>query len=620
MATTYASGSLKIPGLGNGTNWQEMVDKLEQIEMRRMIQLGRWKNDWNRRLDGFNQLGMALAEYSSALKSINTEDKFMAKIVTSSNSAMASIQAAGTADNTTHNLKVDQLANNSYASILFNVGSKNESLYSGASMGVMTFTLGGQNRSLEVPPGTTLEGLKNIINQRFGSPAGDALGMKATIIDYGGKPMLQLYSTQTGAGTDIVITDDSFLDPVKDDPLGANGGWLYQSGQNAKVRVNGYPADDWIELKTNTLNSIPGLTINLQGVGETTLSISLDVEHIKNSIHKFVEATNAMRTVMNSLTRVDANKFTVSMDYADSQFETQKGGVLTGNYGAQLVASKMKTLIMSKPVGFSYMEKDSQGSLVGGDIFSSLAQLGIKTDDQPGSVTYGLLVYEDNIRAVLNGQGTLLTLDDAISMDPEGIAALFAAKNKATVDSSSFGLASMVEGQSKAGEYKVRYEVKADGSLDEDTIFINGKKAKYYPETNQIMLVRGEGPDNPADGILLDIYDNTPTAGQPHTGTIRIKQGMLNDLISMVDTDFLEPDRGDASSNKGIISVLQTQYKNIINNINDKIAREDERLNIWRRRMDMRYALLDATLKRYADLQTQVENQIKSLSVNSGGS
>jgi len=130
--------------------------------------------------------------------------------------------------------------------------------------------------------------------------------------------------------------------------------------------------------------------------------------------------------------------------------------------------------------------------------------------------------------------------------------------------------------------------------------------------------VRGEGPDNPADGIRLDIYNNTPTApGEKHTGSLRIKQGMLNELINMVDVDFLDPDSGDGDPVKGTIPILQSQYRTIMNNITDKIAKEDERLTLWRRRMDLRYAVLDATLKAYSNLQTQIESQIASLKTDS---
>jgi flagellar hook-associated protein 2 len=108
-----------------------------------------------------------------------------------------------------------------------------------------------------------------------------------------------------------------------------------------------------------------------------------------------------------------------------------------------------------------------------------------------------------------------------------------------------------------------------------------------------------------------------PTSGTPHTGTIRIKQGMLNDLISMIDVDFLDPDSGATDTRKGTLSVLQSQYKQVIANINEKISKEDTRITTWRSRMDLRYARLEATLQLYANLLKQVESQVASLTTSS---
>ncbi len=609
MAVSYTSGSIKVPGLGNGTDFSTMIDQLERIEMSHALQLNSWKKDWQTRLDAFDTVSKALADYSKTLKSINKEETFLAKTLTLSNEKVCTVKALGTADNATHSLDVKQLASNSYANLVFDVANKTDSINPTSSMMNFSFTLDGTAYNFDVPPNTTLEGLKNMVNQKYAKISGQSLGMKASIIEAGGKQMLQLYSTETGSNTQISIVSAGF------DPSVTSGSWTYQNGQNAMVRVNGFPADpDYREITKNTVADISGLTINLQSVGQTTITVGLDKAHIKESINKFVDATNAVRTLLYDYTRVDNNKTTVASDYADSQFDTQKGGVLTGNYGIQLVMSKMKTSILSKPMGFSYLERDANNTPISGDTFAALSHLGIKTDDVQGSATYGLLIFEDNIQYVLEGKTTLITLDDAIDMDPEGIAELFAAKNKPEVDSNNFGFASMVQGQCKGGEFDVKYEVAADGKVIDGTVFINGKAAKYYPDTNQIMLIRGEGADNDADGILLDIYNNTPTNGVPHTGKVRIKQGLLNELTNMVDVDFLDPDSGEKDKVKGTISVLQSQYKKIISNINAKIAREDERLIVWRRRMEDRFSRLETTLKTYEGLQAMVESQVNSLS------
>lgn len=627
------SGSVKIPGLGNGTDYQEMLDKLEQIEMSHAIQLDKWKQDWKTRLEAFEQVKAAMVEYSSALKEMNSIDKFMLKNVLNSNTASTSVKATGSADNGSHTIEVGQKASNSYASVVLNVEDKLKSINTTGSVQTLQFYLGPEVTTvpptvaspdpnlfeIKVPPNCTLEGLKNIINQELGSPKGDALGMKASIISMGnGKQVLQLHSTKTGENTNITLVNgsDAFWDSTGLKDSAGDAGWKRTAGKNALVRIDGWPdenatpPDNWLSLSTNLIDHIPGLTINILGEGTSVIDISLDTEAISENINTFVNATNELRILMKELTDYNASASVVESDYADSQFDTQKGGVLMGNYGMQLMMSKMKTYIFSQPQGFDYLVKDADGTVISGDLFSSLAHIGIKTDDQQGSPTYGLLVFENNIK-VVTGEGVeMITFEQALEMNAQNIGELFAADCAPTVDGYNFGYASHLPGFTKAGSYDISYEVLAGGLVDTNNVRINGELVSCTLDGNQLTITG----DHDARGLALDIYNTNPTNGTPHSSTIRLKSGFLPGLIQMIDRDFLDPDSGKDDKEKGTLSVLITQYQNIIDGINDKIAKEDERITLWRRRMDQRFANLEATLKLYAGLQEQLEAQINSMS------
>ena len=627
------SGGIKIPGLGNGTNFQEMIDQLEKIEMSHALQLNKWKQDWKTRLDAFEQVRSAMVEYSSVLKEMNSIDKFMLKNVLNSNTGVCSVTAQGSADNVSHTIEVDQKATNSSASIVLGVNDKLQSINTTGSMQKLTFQLGPNppvnEVEVDIPPNCTLEGLKNIINQNFGSPKPGDLGMKASVISMGnGKMMLQLHSTSTGAGTSInLVSGDAFwgssgmnLNPDIGTPLA----WKNTDGVDAKVRIDGWPdagatpPDDWLYLSNNVIDHIPGLTINILGQGTSVIDVSLDTEAVSENINKFVDATNQLRILMKELTDYNDSAMTVDSDYADSQFDTQKGGVLMGNYGMQLMMSKMKSFIFSKPTGFEYLAKDANGVVLSGDLFSSLAHIGIKTDDQQGSPTYGLLVFENNIK-VMTGNGVeMITFEKALEMHAQGIGELFAADCAPSVDGYDFGYFSHLPGFTQAGSYEISYEVDGSGVVDHTTVLINGVQVDCTFDSSNQLTVTG---DHPAKGLVLDIYNTTPTDPMDpdpdvrrHTSAVRLKSGFLPGLINMLDSDFLDPDSGDKDTRKGTLSVLITQYQNIIQGINDKIAKEDERLTIWRRRMDQRFANLEATLKLYAGLQAQLESQINAMS------
>lgn len=621
--TQLTSGSITIPGLGNGTNFSEMIDQLEQIEMQRALKLNSWKTDWQTRLDAFKQVREAMTTYSTALKAMNSIDKFLTKTVLNSSAGVCSVTATGSADNASYTIQVKQKATNSYASVVLNVANNLTSINTTGTTQTLEFNLGGESKTVTVPPNCTLEGLKNIINNELGSSTGGALGMRATIIDLGnGQQMLQLYSTQTGEGTDIsLVSGGDFWNSDPGNMGIMDGAWMVTAGQSALVRINGWPSGDddlessWLKLATNTMSHIPGLSITITGEGTTVLDVSLDTEAIKEKIQDFVDATNELRTLLKQLTDYNATASTVDSDYAESQFETQKGGVLMGNYGMQMMMSKMKSYIVSKPEGFDYLEKDPvTGEVISGDLFSSLAQIGIKTDDDQGSPTYGLLVFEDNIKVITGDGVEMITLERALEMDAQGIAQLFAADCEPTVEGYNVGFFSHLPGTTQAGNYTVSYEVDASGNVFNATV--NGQACNWDSETNQITVV-GDGP---AKGLALDIYNNNPTGGTPHTDTIRLKSGFIPGLISMIDNDFLDPDSGAQDTKKGTLSVLISQYQAIIDGINDKIAREDERLIRWRARMEQRFANLEATLSYYSNLESQLESQINALSKNTSSS
>jgi flagellar hook-associated protein 2 len=273
------------------------------------------------------------------------------------------------------------------------------------------------------------------------------------------------------------------------------------------------------------------------------------------------------------------------------------GSVLTGNYGVQLLTSMFKSGIMDKAEGFDYLEIQPDGSFTG-DLFSSLAQIGIKTDTVQGSSTFGLLIFETN--------DELITFDKALSMSPDGVSELFTAKLKGYSDSGDFLVYDTMSGFTKAGEYQVHYEVDGSGNIINATI--NGAPAKME---DGLLYINDNS--NPAAGMRLLI--NNMTAGT-HDGTVRVKDGKLTSLIDLVDDAFLKTYNPDPLAEKGILSILEKQYGEIIKNIDEKIAKEDERIIVWERRMKERFSRLDATLKTYDSLLAQIESQIEQLPSN----
>ncbi|MDL2316973.1 flagellar filament capping protein FliD [Desulfovibrio sp. OttesenSCG-928-A18] len=810
----YASGSIRFDGLGSDTNFSEMITKLSQIEMRQANQLIRWRNDWQIRLDAFKELRGELMNLQTAITGLNTMTKFMEKPATSSKDTVAVATAEADCSNQTYNVEVDELAYTYIWSKETGLHNKTDTICNGPDAGTFSYSYKGKTRTISVPVGTTVDGLKTLINKDSKN-----LGVRAQLLQRPDGISFQLQGKDTGKGSTLVIRDttglegisvtlgdykyaddaenrmellngfdadtdellsssatqnESFIYLVDDqrytvsitpgmtigelrdkinethpglarlesklqpkaapsdpdvyklnfilekadttyaftnnaeldtllteefnsdgdfvNPTGAasdkvfsvtvtpsdgstpytksvtatpgttlravanglqqqlgdtaevkivkvssqpdkfqlqitdkpkvhrvhveNGScdrlsyemptdptWNIRPGQDARLRVDGYPADpEWLYMPSNNIKSgeiVDGLNLNLRGKGETAITVSTDTAKIKENIQTFVDAYNSFVTVLKKLTDYDEDKEVLDPEYAESQFEMQKGAVLTGNYGVQTVASKLKQAMSGRAPGFSPVLYDSTGGYISGDIFSTLSQIGITHCVDQGNSDYGKLL----INQVPGYKGSK-ALDECLKEDPEAVARLFAAKDFGVSNSSYFSYNSHISSVTKAGTYQVSYSVDSSGKVVNATI--NGKEAKYDEQSRQLGLYL---KDDPANGIVVDVSALQP--GQTYTGEVSIQNGKVNEVLSM-----LEGSEGMLGTN-GTLRTLEKNYQEIIEGIEAKIKKEDERLIKWKRTMTMKFSRLETVLGNYNNLSEAVKSQVSQLNTNS---
>lgn len=358
--------------------------------------------------------------------------------------------------------------------------------------------------------------------------------------------------------------------------------WQTQQATDAEFRVNGWPATGWLKSTSNTVsNVIEGLNISLKDVGTTQLTVATDIEKIKEKITAFVDGMNAVRSKITEQTKVDSNKATISADKSASLFQAQKGSILTGNYGVQLISSRLKTAIADKSTGFEYQYKD--GNINRGDIYSSLAQIGILTNAEEGNPNYGLLTIDQE------------KLDAALKNNPTAVAELFAADGIGVSDSPDFSYQSKVNGVTKAGIYDVSYEVDASGKIV--NAVIDGRPAKVDDASHTLTSMDGN-----SRGLLLQVDNLAPGS---YSSRVRIKQGKAADIDGML-TDML--------GKNGTLAVLENNYTDIMDDIDKKIESETSRIEKWERTMRNQFATLSATLARYDQLNQSLQSQITQLS------
>ncbi|SBW09815.1 hypothetical protein KL86DPRO_50285 [uncultured delta proteobacterium] len=666
LPSEYFSGGLSISGLtGNGTDFTSMIDQLRKIEMIPTQRMLRWKSEWQQRQDAFGVVREALVNLRDVCAKMNTMDKFLVKTATSSQPNFATATASSSAIANSYKLEIKQEASVNIWSMNSEFAAGTTKVTASGTSGTFAYEYQGSIRSLTVPPDTSLEQLKNMINNDTNNP-----GVRASLIksangvtfqikgmDTGAKNSLSILSTtgltggfagqnyephklvyktsianatggdvyaNTSGSTQVFtysyngvtrnvdipghatletfkqkIEEDKVkyradlaransLDPddasaanqaaidaldnklagltvnIEDDPSGnknlvftgsapnqpitvpkggawenlgkpatvstppSGGNWHIKEAENAMIKVDGWPTGDgnWLEVSSNTVTDVvDGVTFNLIGEGTTVINVSTDTEAVTQNVVDFIDAVNNMRAVITELTKYDPNKTTVDYNYAQTQFEMQKGSLLTGNYGIQLISSRLKQATAGTPKGF--LPQFKVGDLALGDLYTSLSQLGIKTKAEgSGGEGFGLLE--------LNTDPSMPLLEDILKKNPEAVAEFFAAVNKGVSDSSDFSFVSSMQTITKAGAYNVTYELDTDGTVKPGTAFINGKAAKYYEDTGQIGLVRTD-PQS-ADSSIATA---SSTGETDFTATVTVNQEAVA-ASSKLQTDMTD--------------------------------------------------------------------------------
>lgn len=397
--------------------------------------------------------------------------------------------------------------------------------------------------------------------------------------------------------------------------------WNIKQSANAIYTVDNWPME--LESSSNSVTDvIEGVTFNIQGTGEATINVNTDVDALQESIQTFLDAVNSLLVTVQTFTQYDENAETTSTDpdddnYSMSQLTSQKGGLLQGNYGVQLFNSRFKSALSGTPAG--YKAQTTADDLLSGDILSNLANLGIKTDTDQTSETYGQLVIAPSSAIESMQELDQENYNTMLSENMEAVVDFFCGPSTpGTSTTNEFRYASSVQGITQAGTYDVSYEVDSSGNILE--VYINGVKASNDPSMGSNYYTCSSGD---ARGVAILIDDLTP--GKHEGGQIRIKYGLLDTVDNFLKQELTWQDTGDGvdedsmsiKSQNGALMILQDNYKTIMENIQDKIDKENDRISLWEERQKAAFARLETLLAQYSNTQSSLESQLGQLSGSS---
>ncbi|MBD5627203.1 MAG: flagellar filament capping protein FliD [Desulfovibrio sp.] len=416
--------------------------------------------------------------------------------------------------------------------------------------------------------------------------------------------------------------------------VATSSNWNIQRAANARYQVDNWPIE--MESATNKITDvIEGVVFTIQDTGEARLAVSTDITSVEQSIQNFLDAVNSVLLTVNDLMKYDETKEVTSNDpndigtdnYSPSGLTNQKGGILMGNYGVQLFKSRFSSVLSSSPPGFK--SRQSATDMLSGDVLASLANLGIKTDTDENSDTYGLLVIAPNSTLAELQSIDKENYSNMITNNLEAVVDFFCASGTGSSTSTDFRYGSHVEGITKGGNYEVSYTVDEAGNITK--VMVGGVEAKRDESQPGYYYSVASGD---ARGLSLLIDDLTPGEHPPAGAEpmyVRIKQGLVQTTQSFLKSELVFNDVSisanstpkqieDAMALKaqnGALMSLRDNYMNVMKNIDVKIEREQRRLETWEARQKAIFANLETLLKQYDEKQTSLEAQLKQLSGNS---
>ena len=544
------SGQIYFTGLGSGTDFDTMITKLVELEGYRKTRLENTKSDYEKKIEAVQDINSSLLSLKSSLESMDTMDEFLIKTATSSNESIATVTASSDAEEGSHTIVINQLAKNDIEMHKSGYGSTSDVINSSGSTKIFKYTYNSTTVSIDVADGTTLEGLVNLINQDADNP-----GVKASLINDGSKYYLQIRGLDLGDKYEITISSDTTLSGFGPDDFSET-----QDAQNSQIRVDGWPASDWIERESNTISDvITGVTLNLKDVGTIQVDVAKDMDAIKEQVRNFVDQVNNIITTIQGYTKVNS--------------DTDEGSIFTGNSTINMTMENIKSILSSIGVGF---DRDN-------DTYPTLSTIGITTDAQTGSTTYGQLLLDES------------KLEEALNSNAEAVAEIFSADLVAATNSSDFREYSHINGLTEGGTYDVEYEINASGEIA--SAKIDGYDASIDNSKHVITSTKGN-----SKGLAIQI-DNLGTG--TYSGQIRLKKGKALELIDKLEelTD----------SYSGPLHIMEDHLNDEIDMIDEQIDNETVRLDTYERNLRDKFARLEALLGYYNNLNTYLTSQINSL-------
>jgi flagellar hook-associated protein 2 len=270
---------ISFSGLASGLDTAAIINSLVDVQRIPILRLEDDNFNYKSKIGIIDQLSSALSNLRTKATDLDSVGEFLSFTGSVAQESAAKVTASGDALPGSYNLTVTRLAT---AQRTYTNPFADKTAALSASDQTLSFTMGGNTTNVTVPAGSSLEEVAGLIN-------GSAADVRAGIVFDGTSYRLQISGEKTGLANAVTFGDTGL-------GLGFN---TYQQADDAVLELDGHP----ITSADNVLDDLlPGVTIELTGEapGGTTLSIAADTEAVQTKLKGFVDAYNAVFSIINA--------------------------------------------------------------------------------------------------------------------------------------------------------------------------------------------------------------------------------------------------------------------------------------------------------------------------------
>jgi flagellar hook-associated protein 2 len=301
-----------IDGLASGLNTTDLIRQLMQIERQPQVRLQVARKANDAAIDALKGLNSKFLAIKTAAGSLTTATGWQPAKATSTNEAVALATASAGAKPASFAFEVKQLAAAGSAVSNGSVAALTDLVATGTTIDL---SKGAETRTIDVGDGSLASVVKAINDEK--------MGVTATAVQVApGEYKLQLSSTTTGADTGVSVAAGSFT-------AGSLGDVVELSApKDAQLEVGGTNPYT-VTRSSNTMSDLlDGVTLTLQSLGTTTVTVESDTEAMTGSVKTLVDEVNSALAEIKSKTAYDVETSRRSALTGDAMLRGLQGRLL----------------------------------------------------------------------------------------------------------------------------------------------------------------------------------------------------------------------------------------------------------------------------------------------------